>query len=85
MGDPVEAISLLADHVVQVHAKDATMTSEPGTWGAEVPLGSGQVDWAAFMAAVESIGRPIDVVIEREAGEDREHDILVAMRRLRGS
>ena len=85
MGDPVEAISLLADHVVQVHAKDATMTSEPGTWGAEVPLGSGQVDWDAFMAAVESIGRPIDVVIEREAGEDREHDILVAMRRLRGS
>jgi L-ribulose-5-phosphate 3-epimerase len=85
MGDPVEAIRMLADQVVQVHAKDAIKTSEPGTWGAEVPLGRGEVDWDAFIAEVHSIGRPIDVVIEREAGEDRETDILVAKRRLRGS
>ncbi|MDG2021377.1 MAG: sugar phosphate isomerase/epimerase [Phycisphaerales bacterium] len=85
MGDPVEAIRMLAGKVVQVHAKDAIQTSEPGTWGAEVPLGSGQVDWSAFITEVESIGRPIDVVIEREAGEDREADILVAKRRLKGS
>jgi L-ribulose-5-phosphate 3-epimerase len=85
MGDPVEAIRMLATHVVQVHAKDAIKTSEPGTWGSEVPVGSGQVDWNAFIAEVESMGRPVDVVIEREAGEDRENDILVAKRRLRGS
>lgn len=85
MGDPVDALELLADHVVQVHAKDATPTETPGTWGAEVPLGTGSVDWDRFLDVVATLGPSIDVVIEREAGDDRESDILAARRRLTGA
>ncbi|RPG14789.1 MAG: sugar phosphate isomerase/epimerase [Phycisphaera sp. TMED9] len=85
MGDPVDALRLLADHVVQIHAKDAMTTETPGTWGAEVPLGTGAVDWDGFLEVVATLAPSIDVVIEREAGEDREADILVAKRRLKGS
>lgn len=85
MGDPVDALRLLADHVVQVHAKDATPTETPGTWGSEVPLGTGAVDWDRFLDVVATLGPSVDVVIEREAGEARESDILAARRRLTGA
>ncbi|MAB72527.1 MAG: xylose isomerase, partial [Planctomycetaceae bacterium] len=85
MGDPVDAIRLLADHVVQVHAKDATPTETPGTWGGEVPLGTGAVDWNRFLEVVATLDESIDVVIEREAGDAREDDILAARRRLTGT
>lgn len=84
MGDPVDAINELADVVVQVHAKDATKTQTPGSWGSEVPLGSGEVDWDAFLQRVNDIDRDLDVIIEREAGEQREADITVARARLLG-
>lgn len=85
MGDPVESLRLLADHVVQVHAKDARPTETPGTWGREVPLGTGVVDWSDFLDVVATLDRTIDVVIEREAGDARESDILAARRRLTGA
>ena len=85
MGDPVDALRLLADHVVQVHAKDATPTETPGTWGGEVPLGTGAVDWDRFLDVVATLDPLVDVVIEREAGEAREPDILAARRRLTGA
>ncbi len=78
MGDPARAIELLQDRIVQVHMKDATSTRTPGTWGAEVPAGEGEVDWAHFFKAIERIERPIDIVIEREAGEQRIEDIIRA-------
>lgn len=77
-GDPVEALSTLAPHVMQIHIKDALPTDTPGTWGREVPAGAGAVDWPAFFAAAKGIGRDIDFVIEREAGENREGDIIAA-------
>ena len=85
MGDPVDSLQLLADHVVQIHAKDATPTATPGTWGSEVPLGSGAVDWDRFLEVVATLDGSIDVVIEREAGDAREDDILAAKRRLTGA
>ena len=78
MGDPARAIELLQDRIVQVHMKDATSTRTPGTWGAEVPAGEGEVDWAHFFKAIERIERSIDIVIEREAGEQRIDDIIRA-------
>ena len=78
MGNPVEAISLLKDRVFQVHAKDAIATTSPGTWGTEVPVGSGDVDWNAFLQVVKSLGTSVNVIIEREAGESRIADILAA-------
>ena len=79
MGDPVAAIRTLAPHVVQVHVKDAVPTAVAGTWGQEVVAGTGAVDWTAFFAAVRALPRPVDLVIEREAGPTREADIRAAV------
>lgn len=78
MGDPVEALSLLAPHVRQVHIKDALPTRRPGTWGTEVIVGTGAVDWARFLAVVEARLPGVALVIEREAGADRGSDVQAA-------
>jgi sugar phosphate isomerase/epimerase len=80
MGDPSEGLRLLSDHVIQVHVKDALSTKVPGTWGREVPAGSGDVDWDTFFAGVRALPRVVDLIIEREAGEARVADILTAGR-----
>ena len=77
-GDPVEALQLLAPRVVQIHVKDALPTDTPGTWGTEVPVGEGAVDWPAFFDVALALDPPVNFVIEREAGEDRSADILAA-------
>lgn len=78
MGDPMDAVKQLLPHIRQVHIKDATPPATPGTWGEEVPAGSGAVDWKAFLAAVGSGGYQSDWIIEREAGTQRVADIAVA-------
>ncbi|MEC8319988.1 MAG: sugar phosphate isomerase/epimerase family protein [Planctomycetota bacterium] len=78
MGDPIDAVRALAPRIVQVHAKDATRTRELGTWGAEVPVGTGDVDWAAFLPIVLGIRPEVNVMIEREAGDRRVADIATA-------
>lgn len=78
MGDPVSAIRDLAAWVKQVHIKDAISTNEPGTWGKEVPVGAGEVDWASFLQEVVSLPSPVDLVIERESGESRVEDVRQA-------
>jgi len=78
MGEPVDALRRLAPHVRQIHIKDALPTHTPGTWGSEVAVGTGAVDWAAFFAAVRSMDRQVDLVIEREAGSCRLKDIQSA-------
>ena len=52
MGDPVEAVDVLKDHIFQIHIKDAVASKVPGEWGAEMAAGSGEVDWPRFLAAV---------------------------------
>lgn len=78
-GDPIEALQALEPHVMQVHIKDAVPTEEPGTWGAEMPAGTGAVDWSTFLTIVGSMDRPIDLVIEREGGDRRVEDIRTAI------
>lgn len=75
MGDPIEALALLAPRVRQVHIKDARRTEVPGTWGSEVPVGSGQVAWGAFFDTLFERSLAVDLVIEREAGDDRIADV----------
>lgn len=83
MGDPTESLEALADHVLQIHIKDAVPTSTPGTWGSEVVVGTGTVDWARFLAIhSERIG--CNLCIEREAGDNRIEDIRAAHRLLMG-
>ena len=74
-GGPVEALEILLPHLYQVHIKDATATTVPGTWGAETPVGEGQVDWAAFLGILDRAGYAGALCIEREAGPDRVADI----------
>jgi len=84
MGDPVAALNILAPRVFQIHIKDATATEVPGTWGAEVPAGTGDVDWRAFFECVAEKGLSCDLMIEREAGETRIADMRAARELLEG-
>jgi sugar phosphate isomerase/epimerase len=77
-GDPVEAVATLAPWIGQVHIKDATRAKEAGTWGKEVPVGKGDVQWPAFFAALNQIRYGGDLVIERESGAQRVEDIRTA-------
>jgi L-ribulose-5-phosphate 3-epimerase len=79
-GNPIEALRTLAPFLQQVHIKDANRTKLPGTWGEEVPAGTGQVDWKAFFATLTELGFAGNLVIEREAGSQRVADIQTAKR-----
>lgn len=81
-GNPIEALQVLGGWVRQVHIKDAVRTKVPGTWGAEVPVGTGQVDWRAFIDTLNADNSTCDLVIEREAGQQRVADIRFARQTL---
>jgi sugar phosphate isomerase/epimerase len=74
-GDPVRALRRLAPWVRQVHIRDAVAAEQPGELGREVPVGEGDVDWTAFFAALRAAELRVDLVIEREAGEERVADV----------
>ena len=84
MGDPIDALRALADHVVQIHIKDADPSATSGQWGAERTAGEGSVDWPRFMEMAKALPRAVDLVIEREAGEARAQDIATASELVRG-
>jgi L-ribulose-5-phosphate 3-epimerase len=76
--DPVATLRAVIDNVVQIHIKDARAATEPGTWGAEVRVGTGDVDWAALFTVVREAGFEGPLMIEREAGTDRVADMQAA-------
>jgi L-ribulose-5-phosphate 3-epimerase len=77
-GDPIDALRTLGPWLKQCHIKDATATKVPGTWGAEVVAGTGEVDWKAFFTVLAELGFKGDLSIEREAGDQRVADIKTA-------
>lgn len=77
-GDPIAALRTLGPWLKQCHLKDATRTRVPGTWGEEVVLGTGQVDWPAFFGVLRDLAFFGDLAIEREAGTQRVADIRTA-------
>jgi sugar phosphate isomerase/epimerase len=77
-GDPVAALGVLAPWLRQVHIKDAKRTRVPGTWGEEVSVGTGEVDWGSFFATLRKLNYAGDFVIEREAGGKRMADLRAA-------
>jgi L-ribulose-5-phosphate 3-epimerase len=77
-GDPVESVKVLMPHLLQVHIKDALPTATPGQWGSEEVVGTGAVDWPAFLSALDEGGFDGAMCIEREAGGDRPGDIAKA-------
>ncbi|MBX3746081.1 MAG: sugar phosphate isomerase/epimerase [Verrucomicrobiae bacterium] len=74
-GDPIAALRQLGPWVKQVHLKDAIRTRVPGTWGDEVVVGTGEVDWRTFFAVLSEIGYTGDLCLEREAGHQRVADL----------
>lgn len=79
-GDPGQALHTLAPWVRQMHIKDARRTKVPGTWGQEVPAGKGDVKWRAFFASFKHVVHNLNLVIEREQGDQRVADIRTARR-----
>lgn len=79
-GDPIEALRLLSPWLKQCHIKDANRTRVPGTWGEEVVVGTGQVNWRAFFGVLRDRGFNGYLAIEREAGNQRLQDIATAKR-----
>lgn len=75
-GDPIDALRVLGPWVKGVHLKDATVPTTPGEWGVELPVGAGQVDWAAFFEALSEIRYEGWLCFEREAEDQRVKDIL---------
>ena len=75
MDEPIDALRLLVPHVPQVHVKDAKRTRVKGQWGEEVVVGTGEVDWVAFVRILAEADFAGSYVFEREAGDDRVGDI----------
>ena len=72
-GEPLPALEQLGWRVHSVHCKDATWSDRPGeTWGREVPLGEGAVDFAAFLATLDRIEYDGPLTIEREIPQEPE-------------
>ena len=77
-GQPLDALRTLAPWLKQCHIKDAKRTRTPGTWGEEVPVGTGEVDWPAFFQQLQQLQFTGFCCIEREAGSQRVADIRTA-------
>jgi sugar phosphate isomerase/epimerase len=70
-GEPIPALEQLGSRVRSVHCKDATWSERPGeTWGREVALGEGDVDFAAFLKTLKRIGYDGPLTIEREIPQE---------------
>ncbi|MFL6446991.1 MAG: sugar phosphate isomerase/epimerase family protein [Bryobacteraceae bacterium] len=85
MGDPVRALRTVGSRVVSVHCKDGLRPAASGSLGIEQRLGSGEVDYPAFLDALRQIGYKGILSIEREEPdvERREADIRHAVTFLR--
>lgn len=70
-GEPIPALRTLGKYVRSIHCKDATWSDQPGkTWGAEVPIGSGAVDFDAYLRTLAEIGYDGPLTIEREIPQE---------------
>lgn len=67
--DPLKAVELLAPDIRSVHVKDANRPTVKGTWGSEVPLGTGQTKTVAFVKLLKKVGYTGPLCIEREVGD----------------
>ncbi len=71
VGEPLPALRTLGRHVRSIHCKDATWSDRPGeTWGREVPLGDGAVDFPAYLQTLAEIGYDGPLTIEREIPQE---------------
>ena len=72
-GEPIAALKKVGRYVRSVHCKDAKWAVRPGQdWGAEVPLGAGDVGMENYLRTLDEIGYAGPLTIEREIPQDPE-------------
>lgn len=70
-GEPIEALEKVGRFVRSVHCKDGKWARNPGQeWGAEVPLGEGDVGMERYLRTLDKIGYRGPLTIEREIPQD---------------
>lgn len=76
--DPIEAVLALNKAIVHTHARDAVRDAA-GEMGREATPGDGDLDWTAYLGALEQIVYRGWHVIEREQAPDVEREIARAV------
>ncbi len=80
--DPAEAVRVLHGLIVHAHARDARLVGADRE-AQDVPLGHGDIDWIAFLGALEEVGYHGWLTIKRAAGPDPAAEITDAIAFLR--
>ncbi|MCK9478848.1 MAG: sugar phosphate isomerase/epimerase [Firmicutes bacterium] len=96
--DPVKGVYTLKDYIVHTHAKDGRrlFAKDPeivygvveekiksDTSFIELPLGEGDVDFDAYLSALDDVGYKGFLTIEREVGENPVNDVKHAVKFLK--
>lgn len=86
-GDPIDALSVLAEHVISVHCKDGDWPprDQPTALGKEKPLGDGSVGIERFIHKLKEVGYRGVLSVEREEPDQarRNADLIRAIALLR--
>lgn len=70
-GEPIPALKKIGPYVRSIHCKDANWSDHPGeTWGQEMPLGEGAVNFAEYLKTLDAIGYTGPLTIEREIPQE---------------
>jgi sugar phosphate isomerase/epimerase len=70
-GEPIAALKKVGKYVRSVHCKDGTWAKNPGQeWGAEVPLGQGDVGMENYLRMLQEVGYTGPLTIEREIPQE---------------
>jgi len=72
-GEPIAALKKVGKYVRSIHCKDGTWAKNPGQeWGAEVPLGQGDVGMENYLRTLKEVGYTGPLTIEREIPQEPE-------------
>lgn len=72
-GEPIDALKKVGSFVKSIHCKDGTWAGNPGVdWGAEVPLGEGDVGMENYLRTLDELGYTGPLTIEREIPQEPE-------------
>ena len=72
-GEPIDALKKVGAYVKSIHCKDGTWADNPGVdWGAEVPLGKGDVGMENYLRTLAELGYTGPLTIEREIPQEPE-------------
>jgi sugar phosphate isomerase/epimerase len=70
-GEPIAALKKVGRYVRSIHCKDGTWAKNPGKeWGAEVPLGQGDVGMENYLRMLKEIDYTGPLTVEREIPQD---------------